>query len=87
MSIHLGPGGETEPLLRSLTNEGHQYTFPTGSAAIDNVVKNETVIVEFDPTGDAENPLDWPTPFKWSVVGFLVMTAFTVYVFFFPWTT
>ncbi|KAK4224468.1 major facilitator superfamily domain-containing protein [Podospora fimiseda] len=64
--------GETQPLLRSLTNEGQQYALD-----IDND-KTETIIVEFDPAGDGENPLDWPTPFKWTIVSLLVMTAFTV---------
>ncbi|KAK3986985.1 major facilitator superfamily domain-containing protein [Cladorrhinum sp. PSN332] len=79
MSIRLG-AGETQPLLRSLTNEGHQYTFPADApiaAPIDDD-KTETVIVEFDPAGDAANPLDWPAPFKWTIVSLLVMTAFTV---------
>ncbi|KAK4163990.1 major facilitator superfamily domain-containing protein [Cladorrhinum sp. PSN259] len=84
MTIHLGTG-ETQPLLRSLNNEGQQYTFPcadSSNAALPPINidddKTETVIVEFDPAGDAENPLDWPRPFKWTVVGLLTMTAFTV---------
>lgn len=35
-------------------------------------------IVEFDPTGDSDNPLDWPARFRWSVVLILAFMAFTV---------
>ncbi|KAK3901769.1 major facilitator superfamily domain-containing protein [Staphylotrichum tortipilum] len=65
---------ETQPLLRSITNEGHQvYTSGDGAAAAD-----EVTIVDFDPRGDPENPIDWPAPFKWAIVGMLAFMAFTV---------
>ncbi|KAL7628032.1 hypothetical protein AAE478_002228 [Parahypoxylon ruwenzoriense] len=35
-------------------------------------------IVDFDPEGDAENPLEWPAPYKWGIVALLALTAFTV---------
>lgn len=37
-------------------------------------------IVDFDPAGDPENPMEWPAPYKWSIVALLALTAFTVYV-------
>jgi hypothetical protein len=35
-------------------------------------------IVTFDPDGDEENPLDWPTTYKWGIVSLLAFMAFTV---------
>jgi hypothetical protein len=72
---------ESQPLLRNITPERHQqaYTNPLpdedGGADI-----AETIIVDFDPRGDPDNPLEWPTPFKWTVVSMLAFMAFTVYV-------
>jgi hypothetical protein len=75
---------DAQPLLRSVTNEGHQvYTDPAPvpqNAAEDS----ETTIVDFDPNGDAENPLEWAKPFKWAVVSMLAMMAFTVYESYLP---
>ena len=69
---------ETQPLLRSITNEGHQvYTNPPQDAQHDTDGLS-TIIVDFDPAGDSDNPLDWPTPFKWAVVSMLALMAFTV---------
>lgn len=70
---------ETQPLLRSKTHEsvendiaGYQYT---------EVNNAPPYIDDFNPNGDVDNPLEWPTPFKWGIVLLLAMTAFTVYVF------
>jgi hypothetical protein len=77
---------DTQPLLRSVTNEGHQvYTDPDPAPALQDGTTNTnlavgTTIVDFDPNGDAENPLEWPTPFKWAVVSMLAVMAFTVYI-------
>ena len=35
-------------------------------------------IIDFDPNGDPENPLDWPARFRWMVVFLLAFMAFTV---------
>ncbi|KAK4098862.1 MFS general substrate transporter [Parathielavia hyrcaniae] len=71
---------DTQPLLRSITNEGHQvYTdSPSGWQHDSDINDGATTIVDFDPHGDAENPLEWPTPFKWAVVSMLALMAFTV---------
>lgn len=86
---------ETQPLLRSVTNEGHQvYTEPVAEVIPDPELSEaaatatggllttdgQTTIVDFDPAGDPENPIDWPAPFKWAIVGMLALMAFTVYV-------
>ncbi|KAI0866644.1 MFS transporter [Xylaria cubensis] len=34
-------------------------------------------IVDFDVDGDAENPMEWPTAYKWSIVSLLSFMAFT----------
>ncbi|RYP75874.1 hypothetical protein DL771_002138 [Monosporascus sp. 5C6A] len=40
--------------------------------------RNRKDIVDFDPKGDAENPMEWPVAYKWSIVALLALTAFTV---------
>ncbi|ROW07762.1 hypothetical protein VMCG_03430 [Cytospora schulzeri] len=35
-------------------------------------------IVDFDPHGDTENPMDWPKAYKWGIVALLAFMAFTV---------
>ncbi len=37
-------------------------------------------VLDFDPSGDADNPMEWPAAFKWSIVALLAFMAFTVYV-------
>ncbi|KAL2126043.1 hypothetical protein VTI74DRAFT_1869 [Chaetomium olivicolor] len=75
---------ETQPLLRSVTNEGHQvYTDPDPAPPLQTEngtadIAGEITIIDFDPAGDPENPLEWPTPFKWAVVSMLACMAFTV---------
>ncbi|KAK4151550.1 major facilitator superfamily domain-containing protein [Chaetomidium leptoderma] len=72
----VGTDDSTQPLLRSVTNEGHQvYTTPLQDGA---EIAETTTIVDFDPNGDPENPLEWPAPFKWAVVSMLALMAFTV---------
>ena len=39
--------------------------------------------LDFDLNGDLDNPQEWPTPYKWTLVALLAMMAFTVYVFIF----
>ena len=34
--------------------------------------------VDFDPSGDPDNPLDWPKAYKMGVVFLLALMAFTV---------
>ncbi|KAK4131587.1 MFS general substrate transporter [Trichocladium antarcticum] len=72
MTIALAAGDETQPLLRTDRNKGppHDVADPADPA--------DTIIVDFDPRGDAENPLEWPTPFKWTIVSMLAFMAFTV---------
>ncbi|KXT01290.1 hypothetical protein AC578_2689 [Pseudocercospora eumusae] len=57
---------ETSPLLRSQC----QFSDDHGASS-----KN---VVDFDPNGDPENPLDWPNTYKWCIVFLLALTAFTV---------
>lgn len=35
-------------------------------------------IVDFNPNGDPENPMDWPSAYKWGIVALLAAMAFTV---------
>lgn len=35
-------------------------------------------IIGFDPNGDPENPMDWPSAYKWGIVTLLAAMAFTV---------
>lgn len=58
---------EQQPLLDS--SHGH-------SAEQEHNGKH--TLVEFDPNGDPDNPLEWPTRYKWSIVLLLAFMAFTV---------
>ncbi|EXJ82516.1 hypothetical protein A1O3_06329 [Capronia epimyces CBS 606.96] len=61
---------ETQPLLRR----------PSADEDADNKPSSpdDVVIVDFDPAGDEENPLDWPAAYKWGIVALLAFMAFTV---------
>lgn len=52
-------------------------TQPLLHGAIDNSAIEKDV-VDFNATGDPENPRDWPTTYKWAIVALLALTAFTV---------
>jgi hypothetical protein len=80
---------ETQPLLLSKSNgsancpapiAGYQYT-EVNNACIDAGAASDAYLVDFDPEGDVDNPLEWPTAFKWGIVALLALTAFTVCVF------
>lgn len=61
---------EREPLLNS-SNDGQSndhYQYSNG----------KPYIVEFDKKGDPDNPQEWPTLYRWGIVGLLMFTAFTV---------
>jgi hypothetical protein len=38
----------------------------------------EELDIDFDPSGDPDNPLEWPATFKWTIVALLALMAFTV---------
>ncbi len=56
---------ETQPLLPDIDADVHP----------DPADKD---IVDFDPSGDHENPQDWPKAYKWGIVALLAFMAFTV---------
>lgn len=57
---------ETQPLLG---NESLRYDDENAKTAD---------VVDFDPNGDEENPMDWPKSYKWGIVALLAFMAFTV---------
>ena len=61
---------ETRPLL--------QDADATANGSLKAANAND--IVDFDPSGDPENPRDWPKAYKWGIVALLAFMAFTVYV-------
>lgn len=67
---------ERQPLLRTNTAERHLHEERRAST----VFLNDDGEVDFDPSGDADNPQDWPSAFKWGIVTLMAFTAFTVYV-------
>ena len=38
----------------------------------------DTTLVEFDPAGDPDNPLEWSNRYRMTVVSLLAFMAFTV---------
>ena len=56
---------ETQPLLAPADEQPRNPTFAQS-------------LVDFDPTGDPDNPLDWPKAYKQGVVALLAFMAFTV---------
>ncbi|KAK7959725.1 major facilitator superfamily transporter [Apiospora aurea] len=58
---------ETNPLLPDTTAE-----------RVREIEDARDDIVDFDPSGDAENPLEWAPGYKWAIVGLLAFMAFTV---------
>jgi len=55
---------ETQPLLGHTQEQQPQIT--------------NVPIVDFDPDGDADNPMDWSRAYKAGVVTLLAFMAFTV---------
>ena len=49
-----------------------------GHAVEDEVRRTGQSLVDFDPNGDEENPLEWPKAYKNGVVWLLAFMAFTV---------
>ena len=64
---------ETAPLLR---HQGGIHTTAPEDRIDDNLSKCN--IVDFDPEGDDENPLNWPRYYKWAIVLLLALSHFTV---------
>lgn len=60
---------ETLPLLRD-----ESLDRPQGDS------RKDSDAVDFDPRGDLDNPREWPSAYKWSIVALLAFTSFTVYV-------
>lgn len=58
---------ETNPLLPDTTLE-----------RVREIEDARDHVVEFDSSGDAENPLEWAPAYKWTIVGLLAFMAFTV---------
>jgi hypothetical protein len=61
---------ETQPLLTPLLSNGHVIE-SSHHGEYDNVV-------EFNPQGDEDNPMDWPQSYKRGVIMLLAFMAFTV---------
>lgn len=65
---------ETQPLLQDVHLVYDEREVPAPNKDI----------VDFDPNGDAENPIEWPKAYKWGIVSLLAFMAFTVYVLLLP---
>lgn len=46
----------------------------------DPIVDPRDAAIAFDPTGDPDDPQQWPLAFRWGIVSLLACMAFTVYV-------
>jgi hypothetical protein len=60
---------ETSPLLANTNNRQPEFD--------DANAKN---VVDFDPNGDDDNPMEWSNAYKYGIVALLAFMAFTVYV-------
>lgn len=75
---------ETQPLLPTKSNCSTTCVVPILGQRYTEVntdfdtAESEAFLDDFDPQGDHDNPLEWPTPFKWGIVFLLALTAFTV---------
>jgi hypothetical protein len=65
----MDPLDESQPLLR-------QPLIRQISEARDPTINHPRV--DFDPSGDPDNPLDWPKAYKMGIVSLLAFMAFTV---------
>jgi len=83
MSISTSSRDEEQPLLRRssemnrITERSLQYGVVDFTSS-GLTPPTDAIVVDFDPLGDPDNPLDWATSFKWTIVGMLAMMAFTV---------
>lgn len=76
---------ESQPLLRRNDNvntplTGHCCTETNAEATTPATASPGDYDFDFDPLGDVDNPLEWPTALKWGIVTLLALMAFTVYV-------
>jgi hypothetical protein len=62
---------ETQPLLSSTSTLNNHVSDPDHDAVYDKVV-------DFNPEGDPDNPMEWPQPYKRGVIMLLAFMAFTV---------
>lgn len=62
---------ETVPLLQDAEHTDIQRRASNSTAQDDT-------IIEFHPSTDPENPVNWPKSYKWSIVALLAFIAFTV---------
>ncbi|KAK3339962.1 major facilitator superfamily domain-containing protein [Lasiosphaeria hispida] len=74
--------GETQPLLGSRATFSAISTIntaggPRATDETDGRIVNGCV-VDFDPNGDVDNPLEWPIAYKWGIVALMALMAFTV---------
>lgn len=60
---------ESQPLLGGTSSSQEADNKP---------LTEHDVVVDFDPDGDEDNPLDWPAAYKWGIVALLAFMAFTV---------
>lgn len=45
-------------------------------ARVNSIYDKELNVVDFDPNGDPENPIEWPAVYKWTIVALLACMAF-----------
>lgn len=64
---------ETQPLLRDTHDSDLERVLSKNGY-------NNSQIVDFDPNGDPENPVDWPKAYKRGIVALLALMAFTTFV-------
>jgi len=71
---------EFQPLLSPILSR----TLSNQSGHLDDISSEDSFllsddVIKFDPSGDDDNPLDWPPAYKWGIITLLAFMAFTVY--------
>jgi len=66
---------EASPLLARISSADNSKISEDGPCGIPT---NAGRRIDFDPDGDAENPLEWKPAYKWGLVLLQALIAFTV---------
>ncbi|KAI6468418.1 hypothetical protein MCOR15_002121 [Pyricularia oryzae] len=76
---------ENDPLLGAVAEQHvrHAVTEDPDDIGPDSQESGAVLVdgelLEFDPKGDPDNPMEWAPAFKWSIVSLLALFAFCIH--------